>query len=251
MDRPLKEFLELVTKTVDCQQPIYEFGSRQMKGQEIFADVRSFFKGKKFIGADYIDGPGVDIVLDLHNLDLDDKTAGTIICMEVFEHVREPWIAIREISRVIKDDGLLILTAPMNSRIHGSPHDYWRFTPEGFKVLFDKEGFEHFFIGNNGYEIFPKNIVAIASKTPIDIKAFLIEYKKWNLKWGGRKEYYFKKLYSFIHPFIPTIFTGSAFELWRRHLTTKERKHIKELLVISMPPFMRSILRKIGINLDY
>ena len=251
MDRPLKEFISLVTNTLKCDEPVYEFGSRHMSGQEHFADLRPFFKNKKFIGTDYIDGFGVDLVLDLHNLDLDDKTAGTVICMEVLEHVREPWVAIKEISRVIKDDGILILSAPMNSRIHGSPYDYWRYTPEGFKVLLEISGFKHFFIGNNGYEVFPKNIVAVASKSPIDIEPFKKSYNEWNMKWGGRKDKYLKRIKNFFVPVIPTIFTGSAFELWRRHLSTKERNSTKEFLIISLPPFIRSILRKTGINLDY
>ena len=248
MDRPLKEFVRIISKTLKTSEPIYEFGSRQMKGQEVFADLRSIFANKKYIGTDYIEGPGVDVVLDLHDLDLPAKSAGTIICMEVFEHVKEPWVAINELSRVIKDDGVLILSAPMNSRIHGSPYDYWRFTPQGFEVLLESSGFHYTFIGYDGREAFPKNIVAIASKTQIDLTNFETEYKKWNYKWGGRKDNIIKNLKKPFLPFIPTIFTGSAFELWRRQLSTPNRNHLLHLIIIILPPIIRSILRRMGIK---
>ena len=47
MDRPLKEFVRIISKTLKTSEPIYEFGSRQMKGQEVFADLRSIFANKK------------------------------------------------------------------------------------------------------------------------------------------------------------------------------------------------------------
>ena len=248
MDRPLKEFVSLVSKSIKIDEPIYEFGSRQMKGQETFADLRLFFKGQTYIGTDYIEGPGVDVVLDLHNLDLSAKSVGTVICMEVFEHVREPWVAINEISRVIKDNGLLILSAPMNSRIHGSPYDYWRFTPQGFEVLFKNAGFKYSFIGFDGSEAFPKNIVAIASKNPIQLNSFEKDYIKWNYKWGGRRDYIVRAFKKPFTPFIPTIFTGSAFELWRRQLNTPQRNHFIHLIIILLPPIIRSVLRRVGVK---
>ena len=135
MHRRVKHFIKNVSDIPNLQVPIYEFGSRRMIGQEESAIVRHMFNTDSYVGADYIDGLGVDVVLDIRAIDLPDSSIGTLICTEVLEHVDRPFEAMKEIFRVLKDDGLLILTAPMNLEIHGSPFDYWRFTPQGFEVL--------------------------------------------------------------------------------------------------------------------
>jgi len=58
-----------------------------------------------------------------------------VICMDVLEHVVNPWAAIAEIRRILKPGGWLIAGTPFNFRIHGPLPDCWRFTEHGIKVL--------------------------------------------------------------------------------------------------------------------
>ncbi|MBD3272532.1 MAG: methyltransferase domain-containing protein [Elusimicrobia bacterium] len=58
-----------------------------------------------------------------------------ILCIEVLEHTRNPFHAIAELHRILKKNGLLLLTTPFNLRIHGPPPDCWRFTEEGLTTL--------------------------------------------------------------------------------------------------------------------
>jgi SAM-dependent methyltransferase len=56
-----------------------------------------------------------------------------VMMIEVLEHVQNPFGAAQEIERILKPNGLLILTVPFNFQTHS---DYWRFTPEGLRLLF-------------------------------------------------------------------------------------------------------------------
>jgi len=79
MRSSIREFAKLCAQTLELQEPIYEFGSLQVPKQEGFADLRPFFKGKQYVGADVQEGPGVDVVLDLHKINLPDNSVGTIL----------------------------------------------------------------------------------------------------------------------------------------------------------------------------
>ena len=60
-----KTFCRLVAETFDCPGPIFEFGSYQVEGQVEYADLRSLFPGKEYVGCDMRPGPGVDRVEDV------------------------------------------------------------------------------------------------------------------------------------------------------------------------------------------
>jgi hypothetical protein len=55
--------------------------------------------------------------------------------LNVLEHTLDPFNAIKELRRIIKHEGYLLLSAPLNWRIHGPIPDCWRFTEHGWKVL--------------------------------------------------------------------------------------------------------------------
>lgn len=88
------------------------------------------------VGVDIIYGKGVDIIADAHNLPFPDEAFGQIICSEVLEHLSEPTIAVKEMARVLVEEGRLILTVPFIYPIHEAPHDYNRFTYYGLKKMF-------------------------------------------------------------------------------------------------------------------
>lgn len=64
------------------------------------------------------------------------------LCLEVLEHVPRPSEAIREIYRILRPGGILILSVPHLSRLHDEPHDYFRFTAHGICYLLNECGFD-------------------------------------------------------------------------------------------------------------
>lgn len=77
-----------------------------------------------------------EIIADVHEMPFKDGEFGVVLCTEVLEHVLNPTRALKEISRVLKKEGLLILTTRFVYPIHDAPGDYWRFTYFGMKELF-------------------------------------------------------------------------------------------------------------------
>ena len=66
----------------------------------------------------------VDIIADIENIPIKDGTFDAVLCVEVLEHTKNPNVALKEIYRVLKKGGTLILTAPFNSLTHYAPHFY-------------------------------------------------------------------------------------------------------------------------------
>lgn len=79
-------------------------------------------------------------VLDMHMIQ--DESYDSAICFEVLEHVPNPFIAISEINRILKNEGLLIISVPHMWPIHEAPDDYFRFTNYGLKYLLEQNQFE-------------------------------------------------------------------------------------------------------------
>src|SRR5438874_1795167 len=115
-------------------EPIVEFGSMQVEeGQP--NDLRPLFEDRVFIGSDLREGPGVDRVEDLRHLSFADGEVGTALCLDTLEHCADPLAACRELHRVLADGGVCVISSVMLMGIHAHPSDYWRFTPEGFRLL--------------------------------------------------------------------------------------------------------------------
>lgn len=146
----------------ELPEPVYEFGSFQVEGQEGFADLRVFFPGKKYAGCDMRPGKGVDLVLNLHKIDLPDAVAGTVLVLDTLEHVEFCREAMAEVLRILKPGGIVVVSSVMNFRIHEHPFDYWRFTPEGFKSLLRE--FSTSMVESLGKTDFPHTVVGVGIK---------------------------------------------------------------------------------------
>jgi SAM-dependent methyltransferase len=151
-----------LTETFVCPGPILEIGSYQVPGQESIGDLRALFPGQKYVGLDMRPGPGVDCVADVEKLPQTDASVGTIIALNTFEHVRHFWRGFEEIHRVLKPDGVLLVSSPFFFRIHNYPEDYWRFTPAAFEVVLEE--YSNKIIGWHGPKQRPANVWAFAGR---------------------------------------------------------------------------------------
>lgn len=66
----------------------------------------------------------IDIVSDITEIPEPDASFDAIMCIEVFEHLPEPLLALREFSRLLREGGQLILTAPFCSLTHFAPYHF-------------------------------------------------------------------------------------------------------------------------------
>jgi SAM-dependent methyltransferase len=70
------------------------------------------------------DTSGIDIVSDITDIPVPDASFDAVLCTEVLEHVSNPVAALKELERVLKPGGTLIITAPFVSMTHFAPYHY-------------------------------------------------------------------------------------------------------------------------------
>jgi SAM-dependent methyltransferase len=128
--------------------PVLQIGSRASVIDLKAANWRNRLSRLPFVGLDMAPGDNVDVVADIAGefRALRDRLKtfqfGTIICAHVLEHVRQPWIAARNIERLLVPGGLLFIQVPWVQAYHPFPEDYWRFSFSGIKSLFEDVHFE-------------------------------------------------------------------------------------------------------------
>ncbi|HTK33033.1 MAG TPA: methyltransferase domain-containing protein [Candidatus Paceibacterota bacterium] len=79
-----------------------------------------------------------DVVGDIHAIPFKDDSQEAIICMAVLEHVENPFIAMKEMYRVLQPGGYCFIYVPFLYYYHpeiGYYADYWRFTQDALKML--------------------------------------------------------------------------------------------------------------------
>ena len=140
-------------------EPIVEIGSLVVHDSAKAFNVKSFFPEKLFFGVDLQRGFGVDIMGDIGELPCLPHSIGTLLCFDTIEHVWDVHAAFREIYRVLKKDGVAIITSVFNFKIHQYPHDFWRFTPETLDRF--TKAFPYKIFGYQGYRKRPRHVFVI------------------------------------------------------------------------------------------
>jgi SAM-dependent methyltransferase len=83
---------------------------------------------------------------NIEEMTFDNSSFDAVICLEVLEHVINPFQAVKQIKRVLRQGGKILLTVPFlygyhgkgsRSQSHDSYPDFWRFTHEGLQLLFN------------------------------------------------------------------------------------------------------------------
>ena len=160
MTRFLHGMIRAIAEAFPVPAPVYEIGSYQVEGQEALIDLRGLFAGREYLGIDFRAGPGVDLVADVEKLPFPDASVGTVLALSTFEHVRHFWKGFDEVYRVLRPDGVLIVSCPFYFHVHGYPSDYWRFTTYALDAMLER--YPTRILGWHGPDRRPINVWAIA-----------------------------------------------------------------------------------------
>lgn len=97
------------------------------------------------------DSSKLDIVSDITSIPEPDSSFDAIMCVEVFEHLPNPIAAIEEFARLLKNNGLIIITAPFCSLTHFAPyHFYSGFNRYFYETHLSSYGFKDINLVANG-----------------------------------------------------------------------------------------------------
>lgn len=84
----------------------------------------------------------IDIICNAYNLPFNDEEFDTYCCFEVLEHIDSPLKLFVEANRVLKKNGILVVSTPFLYREHGSfKWDFQRLAKGGFVNLAQATGF--------------------------------------------------------------------------------------------------------------
>jgi SAM-dependent methyltransferase len=123
-----------------------EIGSYDVNG-----GVRQWFTD--YTGIDMREGPGVDYVCNSHLLTtfFGFESFDVVLWLETIEHDSAWWKTREQIDNVLKPEGYFIASTPgLGMPVHEFPSDYWRFTPDGFKRVFEGYVLLDFDVENDG-----------------------------------------------------------------------------------------------------
>jgi SAM-dependent methyltransferase len=109
---------------------------------------KSLFKVSEYVGVDY-QGQGhsheneiIDVFYDGRHLPFGDNRFDSIFSSEVFEHVFNLEEMVKELHRVLKPGGKMLVTCPFAICEHEAPNDFARYSSYGLKDLLERNGFE-------------------------------------------------------------------------------------------------------------
>lgn len=85
---------------------------------------------------DIVKGPGVNIVCDGHALPLVDDCVDAVVVVAVLEHVLSPETVVGQITRVLREGGVIYADTAFMQQVHMGRFDFGRFTDLGHRWLF-------------------------------------------------------------------------------------------------------------------
>jgi SAM-dependent methyltransferase len=96
-----------------------------------------FATAREYVGVDVVETEAVDLVAGVELLPIEDGAFDLVLCIQVLEHVDDPAQAIRELHRVTRPGGRVLLSTHGVQVYHPAPTDYWRWTHTGLARLFE------------------------------------------------------------------------------------------------------------------
>ena len=91
-----------------------------------------------------------DYTWDGKEMPFKDESYDTLLATEVLEHCPMPELVLKEMYRVLKKDGYILLTVPFLWPLHETPHDEYRYTPFALRRLLEDVGFRNIEVKSSG-----------------------------------------------------------------------------------------------------
>jgi len=132
-------------------------------------------KVEKWIFVDIEEKHNPDIVLDVTDMNkIKNESIDVINAIELFEHVENPEKGLKECRRVLKKNGVMILSIPFLYPIHADPYDFQRWTKDKWKKNLKEVGFkiEKFEIIGRYFTVLADTIKTLIKSMPKFLKLF-------------------------------------------------------------------------------
>lgn len=150
MHKAAREIIEKLMPDLPDGARVLDVGSLDING-----NIRDLFEHQAYMGLDITAGANVDVVAEPYDYPFEDEYFDLVVSANCLEHVPEPHRWARELRRILKKGGTLIVTAPHNIHYHNPPH-YWNIRKDALAFLFAKLGVQA--LGENEKDSYIKAI---------------------------------------------------------------------------------------------
>ncbi len=178
----IKNEVELFFKDIKNKQ-ILDFGCGDARYKK-FIDNSNNYSGLDVEESGHPLNKNYDVLWDKNKLPFENDVFDIVLMTEVLEHVENVDITLREINRVLKIGGLILVTVPFIWPEHEQPFDFQRYTSFGIKKIFDYYGFETIY-----YKKLVQKKYALLEIIISDIEKQILNYNKKNIA------HFFSRLY--------------------------------------------------------
>jgi SAM-dependent methyltransferase len=130
----------IIKYTPYCKGKMLDFGC----GSKPY---RNLFNVDEYIGIDFEneghshENEQIDVYYDGLNIPFPDNSFDSILCSEVFEHLFNLEHTLKELNRVLKPGGHILITCPFVWNEHEKPYDYARYTLFALTDLLERNYF--------------------------------------------------------------------------------------------------------------
>ena len=136
----IEKFLIEQEKNMKPNQRILDAGAGQCQYRGIFNKRHRYVSQDLGVGDKNWDFSHIDIRSPIDAIPEKSKSFDYIILTQVLEHVNNPEKVMKELARLLKPYGKILLTAPLCAGEHQMPHHYYNYTREGIKYLSSNAG---------------------------------------------------------------------------------------------------------------
>ena len=146
VNRLRKNVYDFIHKRIfagETDAPVLEIGPMQERWtpvKDYYVNTREYFRssGIEYIACDSDAESGCELLCDVLSLPshVEQHKIGTIIALEVLEHVSEVWRTPEIFDYLLKPAGRLYLSVPYYFYRHAPFPDYWRISEDGLRLLF-------------------------------------------------------------------------------------------------------------------
>lgn len=120
---------------------VLDFGCGCKPYQKYFSHCSSYIGCDIEISGHGHENENIDVFYDGRKLPFENDHFDGVFSTEVFEHIFNLEEIVIEINRIMKKDGILLITVPFVWNEHEVPYDCARYTSFGIKTLLERNGF--------------------------------------------------------------------------------------------------------------
>ena len=141
-----KEFIDDINKDVFDGAVVFDAGAGDGHWRERLPSNIKYISMDLGVGDAEVDYAHLDITGNLRKIPLADNSIDVIICIQVLEHLPDPWKVIEELYRILKPGGKIFASCPQGEPQHQVPYDFYRYTIYGLRSIFEQHHFKVDFI---------------------------------------------------------------------------------------------------------